>query len=163
MPVKRAATKPTPETQLQAGIAKLPAKQQVLFKTIRTALRKRVPSANELVYQYSHAFVISYSPTDHGIDGILTISAKADGLFLYFGQGPKLPDPTGILQGKGKQTRFTELKTAGDLKRPDVTALIDVTIAQAKTALPSTGKGAVIIRTSGAKKPRPAAAKTKKG
>ncbi len=53
----------------------------------------RLPTANELVYGYSSVFVISYSPTDKGIDGIVSIAARADRVELYFNHGPQLPDP----------------------------------------------------------------------
>lgn len=152
MPVKAASTKPTPEAQLRACIDKLDPKQQKLFRSVRAALRKRFPTANELAYDYSHSLVISYSPTDRGIDAPVAIAARADGAFLYFNQGPKLPDPKGLLQGSGKQTRFIQVTAASQLADPDVEALIDATIDQASIPLPTEGKGSLIIKSDGAKK-----------
>ena len=116
-------------------------------------MRKRFPTANELAYDYSHALVIGYAPADRGIDSIVAIRASATGVSLHFSQGPQLPDPKGLLQGSGKQTRFIQVEAASELAHPDVEALIAATIDQARVPLPSKGKGSLIIMSDGAKKP----------
>ena len=83
----------------------------------------------------------------------MAIRACATGVSLYFSQGPQLPDPTGLLRGSGKQTRFIQVEAASQLAHPDVEALIAATIDQAKIPLPSTGKGSLIIKSDGAEKP----------
>ena len=127
-------------------------KSEKLMSAVRAALRKRFPTANELTYDYGHSFVISYSPTENGIDGIVALSARAGGVFLYFNQGPKLSDPEKILQGSGKQTRFIPLETARRLEDPDVKAFIAATVKHAKIPFPSKGKGSVIVKTRKAAK-----------
>lgn len=153
MNVKTTNKKPTPESQLRACIEKLDPKTQKLFRSVRAAMRKRFPTANELAYDYSFALVIGYAPAEQGIDSIVAIRASAAGVSLYFGQGPKLPDPKRLLRGSGKQTRFIELDAASQLAHPDVKVLIAATIDQARVPLPSTGKGSLIIKSDGAKKP----------
>ena len=135
--VKPDGKKLTPEAQLRSFIDKFDPKDQKLIRSVRAALRKRFPTANELAYDYNHSIVISYSPTDHGIDGTVAISARATGVALYFNQGPKLPDPKKLLQGSGKQARFVWLDTAGRLADPDVEAMIAAAIDQARVPLPS--------------------------
>ena len=159
MTVKRDETEPTPEDQLQSYIDRLDPKNQKLFRSVRAAVRKRFPTANELAYDYKTFVVISYSPTDKGIDGIVGIAGRPTGVFLYFNQGPQLPDPKGILQGKGKQTRFIQLESASQLADPDVEAFIAATIDQARVLLPLKGKS-VLINMSAAKK-RPSRKPTK--
>jgi len=154
MTVKPGSKKLTPEAQLRSFIARIDPKDQKLFRSVRIALRKRFPTANELAYDYGHAIVISYSPTDHGKDGIVAISARATGLAVYFNQGHRLPDPKKLLQGSGKQTRFVNLDAARQLADPDVEAMIAAAIDQARVPLPSTGKGKLMIRGAAAK-PRP--------
>jgi len=150
----------TPEAQLQACIGKLDPKNQKLFRSVRGAMRKRFPTANELAYDYSFALVIGYAPADRGIDSIVAIRASATGVSLYFSQGPQLPDPKRLLRGSGKQTRFIEVEAASQLAHPDVEALIAATIDQARVPLPSKGKGSLIIKSDGAKKkPKRKAAK----
>jgi hypothetical protein len=152
MKVKPDSRKRTPEAQLRAYIDKLDPKIQKLVRSVRAAVRKRIPTANELVYDYSHALVIGYAPADRGIEAVVAIRASATGVSLYFNQGPELPDPERLLRGSGKQARFIELEAAGQLAHPDVEALIAAAVAQAKVPLPSKGKGSLIIKSDGAEK-----------
>jgi hypothetical protein len=122
------------------------------MRAVRTAVRKRFPGANELAYDYNHSLVISYSPTERGIDGIVAITARPTGVSLYFSQGPKLSDPKRLLMGSGKQVRFVPLESASQLTDPDVEAFIAATIDQAKIPFPSKGKGSLIIKSAAAKK-----------
>jgi hypothetical protein len=150
--------KPTPEAQLRSFNDRFDPKQQKFIRSVRTALRKRFPTANELAYDYSSFFVIGYSPTEQGIDSVVSLAARADRVELYFNHGPQLPDPKKLLQGSGKQTRFIRLETARQLAHPDVEAFIVAAIGLSKVSLPSQGKGSLIIKTNkmlAAKKKRP--------
>ena len=152
MAVKR-ESKETPEAQLRAHIDRLDPKNRKLLRAVRAALRKRFSTANELAYDYGSQLVISYSPTERGIDAPVAVAARATGVSLYFNQGPELPDPKGILQGSGKQTRFIPLEAASRLAHPDVKALIAATIDHARIPLPAKGKGSLIMKSAGPKKP----------
>ena len=148
--------KPTPEAQLQSFNDRFSPEHQKFIRSVRAAVRKRFPTANELAYDYSSFFVIAYSPTDRGIDGIVSIAARANGVDLYFNHGPQLPDPKKLLLGSGKQTRFVRVEAARQLAHPDVEALIAAAIDHASVPLPSKGKGSLIIKTNktaAAKKP----------
>ncbi|MES2129566.1 MAG: hypothetical protein V4463_20020 [Pseudomonadota bacterium] len=142
----------TPAAQLDSYIDRLDPKNQKLIRAIRTALRKRFPTANELAYDYTTFLVIGYSPSERGIESIVAVAARPTGVFLYFNQGPQLPDPTKILQGKGKQTRFIQLETASRLLAPEVEALVRATIEQAKIPFPSEGKGNLIMMSETSRK-----------
>ena len=142
----------TPEATLQSSIEKLDPKHQKLFRSLRTALRKRFPTANELAYDYGHAVVIGYAPAEHGIDAVVAIRGSATGVSLYFNQGPRLPDPKRLLRGSGKLTRFIEMDAVSQLADPDVDALIAAAISHATVPLPSKGKGILVIKSDGAKK-----------
>lgn len=139
---------PTPEAQLQSFNDRFDPEHQKLIKAVRAALRKRLPTANELAYDYSRFFVISYSPTEHGIDGIVSLSARADVVELYFNHGPQLPDPKKLLKGSGKQTRFIQIESAKQLASPDVEGFISGAIALSAAPLPAAGKGVLIIKTN---------------
>ena len=143
---------PTPEAQLRSFIDRFDPKEQKLIRAVRAVVRKRFPTANELAYVYNHSVGIGYSPTDHGIDGIVAISARADGVALFFNQGPELPDPKKILLGSGKQTRFIRVDAVGRLAHPDVRAMIAAAIDHARVPLPSKGKGKLLIRGAAAKR-----------
>lgn len=152
MAVKRDAREPTPEAQVRSFIARLEPKTQKVMRAVRAALRKRFPTANELAYDYGHSVVIGYSPTENGIDAIVAIAARAAGVSLYFSQGPKLPDPKRLLQGKAKQVRFVPLESASQLTDPDVKAFLAATIDQARIPFASRGKGGLMIRGAAQKK-----------
>ena len=125
---------------------------QKLIRSVRAAVRKRLPSANELVYEYNAFFVISYSATERPAEAIVATAARPDSVRLYLMQGPRLPDPKKLLMGSGKQTRFIRLEAARQLAHPDVEALIAAAMDQASAPLPSKGRGRLVIRTLGAKK-----------
>jgi len=115
-------------------------------------LRKRLPTANELVYDYGNSLVIGYSPTEAGIESVVATSARADGVSLYFTQGSKLPDPKKLLMGSGKQTRFIRVEAARQLTHPDVEALIAAAVDQASVPLASKGRGTAVIKSTASKK-----------
>jgi len=159
MAAKTDSAKGTPEAQLRCLIGYFDPKSQKLMRSIRSAVRKRFPTANEIVYGYSDSVVISYSPTDRGIDGIVAIAARADGVRLYFGQAVQLSDPKKLLLGSGKQARYIRLEAASQLAHPDVEALIVAAIDKAGVPLLSTGRGRLMIRTAAKRRPRRRVAK----
>ncbi len=144
--------KSTPEAQLRSLIEKFDPAEQRFIRSVRSAVRKRLPTANELVYDYRSFFVIAYSSTDRPMDAIVATAARPDGVRLYLMHGPQLPDPKRLLVGSGKQARFIRVEAARQLAHPDVAALIAVAIDLASVPLPSRGRGRLIIRTFAGKK-----------
>src|SRR6266436_8460975 len=143
------------ETQLRGLIARFAPGHQRLIGTMRRWLRKRLPTAHEVVYEYHDFFVISYSPNEHGYEGVLAIRASANGVRLYFNRGKELPDPAKLLQGSGKQTRSINVEDASTLARPQVASLIDEAIARNRVPFAGAGRGSVVIRSASAKQRRP--------
>jgi len=139
------------EKQLAGFIYKFEPKNQTVIRAVRKTLRKRLPTANELVYDNYNFFVIGYGPTERPSDCILSIAAGANGVGICFIRGASLPDPHKTLLGSGKQTRFIRLESAKALARPEVEALIAAAVAKSKAPLPPTGKGKLIIRSVSAK------------
>jgi hypothetical protein len=151
---KKSAEKPTAasaEKQLAGFIAKFHSDYQSLIRSIRKILRKRLPAANELVYDNYNFFVIGYCATERPSDCIVSIAAGAGGVGLAFYYGAKLPDPHKLLLGSGSQNRFIRLPSVNVLADPRVKALISAAIAQAKTPLAARGQGKLIIRSISAK------------
>src|SRR5437016_12761620 len=136
-----------PETQLQSFINKFEPKHSALIRAVRKVLRKRMPTANELVWDNYNFFVLSYGSTERPSDCIVTIAAAANGVGLSFYRGASLPDPKKLLLGAGKQNRFIRLPTSEPLRSPEVLALIRAAVAQAKTPLPTTGGGYTVIKS----------------
>jgi hypothetical protein len=151
----------TPAVELASYMNKVGPGTQRLFRAVRAVLRKRLPTANELAYDYGKFFVVSYSPTEQGIESILSVAARPDGLRLYFSNGPTLPDPNRILQGSGKQARYVEVNAVSDLKRPEVEALFAAVIDLASAKMPATESRSLMIKGRGAKPSRRPASKKK--
>jgi hypothetical protein len=87
----------------------------------------------------------------------LAVSPKGVALSFYY--GASLPDPHGILLGSGNQNRYVRLESAATLAKPAVEGVIRAAIAQAKTPLPATGRGRLVIKSVSAKqRPRRKAA-----
>jgi hypothetical protein len=142
----------TPEATLRSFIDRFDPKTRTLMRTLRAALRKRFPTAHELGYDYGSHVVVGYGPTDRGIDAIVSLAARSDGVQLYFNQGPRLSDPKKLLQGKAKMTRYIVVTSARQLDDPDVDALIREATALARVPLPTTGKGVLSIRGAAAQR-----------
>ena len=142
------------EAQLRTLIAKFAPAHLRLIGAMRRWLRKRLPTAHEVVYEYRDFFVISYSPNERGYEGVLAIRASADGVKLYFNQGKELPDPAKLLQGSGSKMRSINVEGASTLARPEVARLIDEAIARNRVPFARAGRGSVVIRSTSAKKRR---------
>ncbi len=144
-----------PETRLAGFIAKFEPRHQALIRSARAALRKRLPTANELVWDNYNFFVIGYSPTERPSDSVVSIAAASSGVGLSFYRGASLPDPHGILQGSGVQNRFVRVESSATLKRPEVQALIAAAVDQARTPFRATGRRSLVIRSvSATQRPR---------
>jgi hypothetical protein len=150
-----AAERRAAEAELTSLVEKHAPEHQKLVATMRRSLQKRLPTAHELVYEYANqgAVVISYSPNEHGYDGVLAVRASADGVKLYFTQGKGLPDPEKLLKGSN-QTRWIAVEDASTLTRPAVTTLIDEAVARTPAPFAPTGRGSVVIRSTSARKKR---------
>jgi hypothetical protein len=145
------ATTATAEARLKTFVAKFDPTHQALIRATRKALRRRLPTAVEMVYDNYNFFVIGYGPTERPSEAVLSIAAGASGVGLCFIRGAKLPDPHGLLLGSGKQTRFIRLESAAVLARPEVDALVTEAIARSAKPFAATGRGELIIRSVSAK------------
>jgi Domain of unknown function (DU1801) len=141
----------TPEKQLQSFIEKFEPQHQATIRSARKKLRKRFPTAVELVYDNYNFFVIGYGPNERASECVVSIAAASNGVGLCFIHGASLPDPARILSGSGKQTRFVRLPSADVFEQPELHALLNVAAEQARVPLPRRGRGKLIIRSVSAK------------
>jgi hypothetical protein len=139
------------EALLRGHVAKFAPAHQRLVGAARRWLRKRLPTAHEVVYEYRDCFVISFSPNERGYEGVFAVRASADGVRLYFNRGKGLPDPAKLLRGAGTQTRWIHLEGASTLARPEVARLVDEAIARNRVPFARTGRGPVVIRSESEK------------
>ena len=146
---------PTPEKQLAGFIAKFAPEMAKRIRAARANMRRRIPQAVEIVYDNYNFFVIGYGPSEKAGDAIFSLAAQAKGLSLCFLQGARLPDPHHVLRGSGNVVPNIGLETADTLDRPEVAALIEVALKQAKAPLLAQGRHQLIIKSvSATQRPR---------
>ncbi len=146
----------SPASQIAQFIAKFDPAAARLIRAARRTLRKRFPTAIELVYDNYNFFVIGYSASERASDSIVSLAAGARGVGLAFPYcGTKLPDPHKILLGSGNQNRFIRLPSVKTLSAPAVQELQRAGVRLAKTPLAVTGHGyRVIMPVSAKQRPR---------
>lgn len=141
-------------TRVRGFIVKFDPAIARLVRGARTRLRRRFPTAVELVYDNYNALAIGYAPNERASEVIVSIAAYARGVNLYFVQGRRLADPGGLLEGAGNQGRFLRLDAAARLDQPAVQTLIDAAVALGKTPLPAGCRGYTVVK-SVSKRQRP--------
>jgi hypothetical protein len=144
-----------PETLLASYFAKYEPAMAKLGKALRAKLRARLPGLFEIVYFYENqnSLVISYSPTEHGYEGLCSTALYPNRLHLYFTHGAQLSksDPNKLLQGSGKTVRYVVLNAAADFDRAEIEALMAAALKLAKLRLDAGAKGSVIIKAEAQK------------
>jgi hypothetical protein len=137
--------------QVAGFIAKFDPAIARLVKASRAALRKRFPTAVELVYDNYNALAIGFGPNERTSEAIVSLAVYARGVNLYFTQGARLADPREILQGNGNQGRFIRLQDVAQFDEPAVLALLAAAEKFGKNAFLAEGKGYVVIKSVSAK------------
>lgn len=114
-------------------------------------MRKRFPTAVELVYDNYNALAIGFSSTERTSDVIISVAVYASGVNLYFMYGRSLSDPNKLLQGSGNQGAFIRYADSSVLDDPAVDALLTAAEKRTKPSLPSSGRGYTIVKSVSAK------------
>ena len=141
----------SPAKQVAGFIAKFDPAIAKLTRSCRSALRKRYPSAIELVYDNYNALAIGYSPTERTSDAVFSLAVYARGVNLYFIYGRSLDDPDHLLQGNGTQGAFIRLEGAHTLDDPKVEKLIERAVKRQRPTFASRGRGHTIVKSISAK------------
>lgn len=145
-----AAERRAVEGELDSLIARFAPAHATLIGALRRWLRKRLPTAHELVYEYRSWIVLSYSPSGRGFEGVLAIRADAEGVKLYFNQGKGLPDPEKLLRGSA-QARWIAVESTSTLARPAVASLAEEAIARNTVPFATTGRGPIVLQSKTAR------------
>jgi hypothetical protein len=141
----------TPAQQVAGFIAKFDPAVATLARAARSKLRKRMPTAVELVYDNYNALAIGFGPTEKTSEAVVSVAVYARGVNLYFIHGASLPDPDGLLEGNGTRGRFLRLTSAARLDDPKVIALLERAVTHAKAPMALTGRGRTIVKSISAK------------
>src|SRR5688572_4195736 len=113
----------SPSRQVEGFISKFDPAVAKLARSVRKEMRRRFPSAVELVYDNYNALALGFGPTERASEAIVSVAVYARGVSLYFIYGRSLPDPKRLLQGEGKQGAFIRVDHTQVLHDPDVSAL----------------------------------------
>jgi hypothetical protein len=149
MKPQSAADRRAAEAVLRGLVTRFAPEEPRLVAATRRWLRKRLPTAHEIVYEYRDCFVISFSPNAHGYAGVFALRGDAKGVKLYFNQARGLPDPEKLLQGSN-QARWILLEGPATLDRPAVLILVDAALARNRVPFARSGRGPVVIRPTAA-------------
>jgi len=136
-----------PSRELVALLARFDPSIRTLVREARTKLRRRLPTATELVYDNARALAIGFAASERPSDTIVSLAIYARGVNLYFIYGAALPDPHHLLLGSGNQGRFVRLESAEMLDRREIKDLLVAAIAESDTPLPKCGRGRFIIKS----------------
>ena len=139
------------EEQVGGFLAKFDPAIGHLAAEVRAAIRRRMPTAVEQVYDNYNTLAIGFCSTERTSDCIVSVAVFPRGVSLSFYYGATLPDPERLLEGGGKQNRFLRLPSVTLLAEPAVEALLAAAVAQAKVPLPTAGRGYTMIKSISAK------------
>ena len=141
----------SPAGQVEGFISKFDPPVAKLARSARRAMRKRFPTAVELVYDNYSALAIGFSSTERTSDVIISVAVYVSGVIIYFMYGRSLPDPKRLLQGSGKQGAFIRFTDISVLDDPAVGALLTAAEKRTKPPLRSSGRGYTIVKSISAK------------
>lgn len=136
----------TPGKQIEAFLAKYPPALAKEARGCLAKLRKRVPGAVELVYDYGFQLVFSFGATERGIESPLALAVTPKGISLFI-QHKGVPDPEKRLQGGAKLVRFVPLESATVLADPYIVALMEAALANAKVPIDPKAKRRIVIKS----------------
>ena len=144
----------SPARQLHTFIGRFDLVIRKRVREARATLRRRLPTAIELVYDSYNALAIGFASSERMSDTIVSLAVYARGVNLYFMYGAALADPHHLLLGGGNQGRFVRLESAATLDRREIDDLLAAAVAEGETPLPRSGRGHIVIKSVSRKQRR---------
>ncbi|MCA1816138.1 MAG: DUF1801 domain-containing protein [Acidobacteria bacterium] len=141
----------TPEEQLEGFFKKYTPEVGALAREALARLRARLPGACELVYDNYNALVVGFSPTERASDAVLSVALYPRWVTLFFLNGARLDDPSGLLRGEGKVARHIVLASADDLDKPAVRSLVSRAIKLSEKKFDKTAASRLVVKSVSAK------------
>ena len=115
-------------TTVAEQMKRIPSAVRPTVQAARRTVKALAPKAKEIAYQSAPPSsksalwkIVRYAIKDEPVVGIGTFPTYAT---MYFYRGREIEDASGLLEGSGKDMRFTRLRTPADATRPDVRRLI---------------------------------------
>ena len=136
-----------PEPQIASFLAKYSPTIEAKLKDARRRLRAFFPRGFELVFDNYNALVFGISPTERTSEAFISIAGYPKWVTLFFLNGTALNDPSGLLEGDGKQVRSIRLTNPSQINEPEVEALISQAVLPHQSALLGAPTLATIVKT----------------
>lgn len=146
------ARQPSPNAQLLAFLSRFSPEIVALAKRCLPKLRRTLPGATQLVYDYRHSVVVAFGMSERGSEAVVALAVYPGRVRLYFGDGTSLPDPKGRLEGSATRVRYVTLKAATDLDHRDVRALFTAARRHSGVTFPRTRSTRMVIKLASKKK-----------
>ena len=149
---KVAVTAESAKAQLDGFIAKYSPDVAAVARAALIRMRRLLPGAVELVYDNYNALAVAFGPSERASEAVVSIAVYPRWVSLFFLQdGPRLPDPEGLLNGAGTKVRHIVLESARDLDKPAIRLLIREAVGRAVAPIDSAGRGRIVVRSVSAK------------
>ncbi|MBV8725455.1 MAG: hypothetical protein JO350_09000 [Candidatus Eremiobacteraeota bacterium] len=142
----------TDERRFASFLAEFTPKRAALGRDAVAWLRRRLPTADVMIYDNYNFLVAGFSPNDRPSDAVFSIAMSARGVALCFLQGAVLPDPHNILRGSGPVVRNIRLTSVEDLESNGAQMLIQVAIDHARVPFDPKREGRLYVKSVSAKK-----------
>lgn len=156
---KRAVAKAAPApvsnadaaTQLDAFLDKYAPEIRAIGRAAIAHMTKRLPGAVSLVYDNYNALAIGFGPPERPTKAPISIALYPRWVTLFLLYGAALPDPHGLMEGKGSRVRSIRLTSADDLKDERVDALISAAVMHVGWKLDPKEKSRLAIQSVSSK------------
>jgi hypothetical protein len=126
----------TDELSVADQVKRTPSSVRPTVQAARRMVKAIAPKAKEIAYQSQPPRsksamwkIVRYAVDDEPVVAIGTFPTYAT---LFFYRGREIEDASGLLEGSGKDMRFTRLRTPADAARPGVRRLVRTAFALEK-------------------------------
>ena len=124
-----------------------------LAEGLRAVVRREVAPCHETIYDANYTIALLYGANARISENFCYISIHRKHVNLGFQRGSLLADPTGVLRGTGRWMRHVQVKTAAELERPELRALLRAACAEADHT-PTPGRKGTVLSTVKRSRPK---------
>lgn len=132
------------------------------MREARARLHALFPRGYELVYDNHNALVLAIGPTARSAEAVISVVGYPRWVSLFFLHSAGLQAPPGLLEPAGEGVLGLRLRSAADLSRADVQALLQQAVARQAAAFRCAPPLTTLIKAQAAeqrsRRPRSAAA-----
>ena len=123
-----------------------------LARRLLARMKALVPGATIMVYDNYNALAIGFAPGDKASRAVLSLALYPRWVNLFFLFGAGLPDPHGLLQGKGSRVRHVRCLDETVLDDPRILDLIAEAVERAEPPFDPAAEQKLIVKMALAKR-----------